>query len=734
MSLLSRNAGGGRRGVAKVAAVFAGTLVTYLVVTAIPAMAASTCTVATTAVADDTLNVVVDTDDTVALGIDGANNFQFSINGDPFVACGATTATVTWVHITGSNAGNETLILFRPDDWTNSGPTFNTAVTVDLGNGNDNLVWEYGALASPATADDNQNNVACIGSAPGTLLVADQNCGGVGDIRVDNAETFVINGGGGDDFIDAGNLGGFSANTGVTGTTNDNVPGSNTPASVNFTLNGGNGDDFLVSGDGNDNLQGGPGDDGVSYEAASNGVVVNLTAATGTGMGNDTLANVQDAFGSAFDDSITGNSLDNDLFGDDGDDTIDGAAGNDTVNGQDGDDTVKGADGDDTVDGEAGNDHLLGGNGLDSVSGGDGNDIIDEGNASNGEDSLAGDAGFDTLDYSARTTDTRAAASSGNSGQISPAESDNVDSSFEVYMTGTGNDELTGDGTDETFVPDGGSYDVDGNGGFDTLDFITGPVTVDLEVGIEEIELLDLTDGDDTVLWAGVAPLIDIVGGAGEDTIDASAAAVPVTINLTAFVDVENAFGGSAGDTLTGNALNNTLLGGAGADTINAGTGNDFVEGGADNDTLQDGGGADTLSYRHASAGVTVDLANGFASGGDGEDTLTGVFETVLGSDFNDTITAGQTAFDVPVTLKGFGGKDTLIGSNSTDTLVGGGGKDELRMGAGDDTGKGGAANDLILAGNGDDVLKGGKGKDEGVGGKGFDVCKGIEKKRSCEG
>jgi len=40
----------------------------------------------------------------------------------------------------------------------------------------------------------------------------------------------------------------------------------------------------------------------------------------------------------------------------------------------------------------------------------------------------------------------------------------------------------------------------------------------------------------------------------------------------------------------------------------------------------------------------------------------------------------------------------------------------------------------FILAGNGDDVLKGGEGKDEGVGGKGFDVCKGIEKKRSCEG
>jgi hypothetical protein len=44
---------------------------------------------------------------------------------------------------------------------------------------------------------------------------------------------------------------------------------------------------------------------------------------------------------------------------------------------------------------------------------------------------------------------------------------------------------------------------------------------------------------------------------------------------------------------------------------------------------------------------VTVDLALGFASGGGGADVLSTDFETVIGSDFNDTLT-GNSAANTP--------------------------------------------------------------------------------------
>jgi Ca2+-binding RTX toxin-like protein len=754
MSSSSRNTGGGRRGLARMAAVFAGTLFVYLIVTAIPASAATVCAGVTSVAANDTLNLAVGTDDHVVLAVGtgaapfagAAGEFNFSVNTGAFASCGATVtfANVSWINVTGSNAGAETFTMFHPSDWANSGVSGNSSTTVDLGNGTDTLVVEYGALVTPAIPDPGNSDDECLGTGSSTL-VGDQNCGGVADLRVDDAEIITINGGNGDDTLDAGNLGGISSNDPVLAVlpavvSGDDIPEADNPFAANLTLNGGNGDDFLVSGDGDDNFQGGPGADGVSYEAASGDVVVDLTAATGTGMGSDTLSDVQDATGGDFDDIITGNSLDNELFGGDGDDELTGLAGDDVVEGQ----------GDD--------------------------DIVHEEAAANGSDDLHGGSGggCDTLDYSLRTTSTAVNETTGIYGQDANGDGDSSDATdegdfgggFENLFTGTGNDTLVGDSSAEWFEPGAGDDSVDGNAssGTDSCDYVSpggfgndyldlspaaGPAVFDLITGtatgngtdtFEDIESYVGTDGDDTLIFDETGGFDEFIGGAGVDTVDASSSVAPgVFIDLSfSWVgdghNVENAIGGAGDDELIGNALGNMLLGNDGVDMIDGFGGNDYIEGGLGNDsldTLPGNTGADWLSYRNATGGEVIDNQLGFATGPDGEDSL-GFFAIILGSDFNDTIVAGQNSVNLNNRVRGRGGNDNITGSNSSDLLSGGGGNDSIRGGGGDDTIRGAAGNDDLFGSIGNDFLFGGKGTDHGNGGPGADRCKGVEYAKSC--
>lgn len=756
MSLLSRKTRGRRS--ARFAAVVAGSLTAWLTLTAVPASAVSTCTVdgGNPAI----LNVAIDTDDTLALAVsDGtasfgavaAGTYAFTVLNPgtglfpAFATCGAgaTQAAITWVNVTGSNAGNERLILWRPA----VAETEN--ITVDLGNGNDSFTVDYGGFTSPpyaaAFADPAGLDYPDLGTSAAGLLVMDLDTlvAVTGDVRVDDAETVTINGGDGVDRFDAGNDWDIAADAGLAApVTGDDIPAATAPWSAPLVVNGGNGDDTLDSGDGNDTFNGQAGTDTVTYSdpgtvAPDNGytaagpVVVDLAAGTGTGMGNDTFTDVQNVTGSEFGDTLTGNALDNVIDGADGNDVIDGAAGDDTLTG--------GADGPTDADAVGGNDTFLegtGDNGADTVTGGD-----------------SGAAG-DTVDLRGRTAALYVApgvaASSGEGGCPLGAgcEGDTYATSNENYLLGSGADTFVGSGTGETVRPGAGDDTVGGGAGFDYLDLsdVAGPATFDMITGtatgngtdtFTAVEGFIGTAGNDTVLSDDASGVPgDFIGGDGIDTVDASASTAGVVIALAAYTgappDVENAIGGSGPDTITGNVLNNSLWGNDGADVITAGAGNDFVEGGLGNDTLTDGGGADRLSYRNAPAGVDVDVVNGFAEGGDGSDTLAGGWEIVLGSNFNDTITGGQSSVDVPNRLKGFGGSDQLFGTNSTDVLAGGAGNDGLRGGGGDDILKGAAGDDLLLGSAGDDLLNGGRGEDTGNGGRGFDQCK-VEHESKCE-
>ena len=115
------------------------------------------------------------------------------------------------------------------------------------------------------------------------------------------------------------------------------------------------------------------------------------------------------------------------------------------------------------------------------------------------------------------------------------------------------------------------------------------------------------------------------------------------------------------------------------------------VRGLAGNDVLTGGaGGNDQVAYdrdsRHTSntTGVTVNLALGFAIDlfGD-EDTLAG-FETVIGSEFGDTITAAETG-------------TRIIASAGDDMVIGNIGNDYFELGAGADDVVFNAGVDLIL-------------------------------------
>ncbi len=84
----------------------------------------------------------------------------------------------------------------------------------------------------------------------------------------------------------------------------------------------------------------------------------------------------------------------------------------------------------------------------------------------------------------------------------------------------------------------------------------------------------------------------------------------------------------------------------------------------------------------------------------------------------NDSVAVARDV-QVPVTVRGGAGDDSLAGGGGPDKLVGGPGEDRLAGRAGDDLIIGCPGDDTIFGGAGGDVLLGGPGKDLIVGGPG---------------
>jgi hypothetical protein len=218
-------------------------------------------------------------------------------------------------------------------------------------------------------------------------------------------------------------------------------------------------------------------------------------------------------------------------------------------------------------------------------------------------------------------------------------------------------------------------------------------------------------DMNDTVSAAPGSAIERISGGSGNDTLELPSGN-PIYMPSVA--------GGDGNDVLRAvDAGGARLEGGPGDDELFGSPGIDVLDGGTGSDRIAGGAGPDTLANEGRLDGVTVDLAQGIATGAGGErDELTGGIENVTGS-------AG------PDVLTGNGAANRIGGGPGDDTISGAGGNDELTGDAGTDTVNGDSGNDSLFGGSdysGDsapNTLSGGTGRDELIGGHWKDTMDG---------
>ena len=334
-------------------------------------------------------------------------------------------------------------------------------------------------------------------------------------------------------------------------------------------LSGGSGNDLIVGESGNDTMDGGSGDDTLngssgidtaSYASASSGVFVSLAisvAQNTLGSGTDTLTNITNLVGSAFDDTLTGTGGDNIIAGGAGNDTLDGAGGNDSADHasaasavlvslllQGSTQNTLGAGTDTLTDFE----NLLGSAYNDTL-GGDANANILSGRA--GDDHLIAEAGADTLD--------------GGAGD-------------DTLRGGTGDDIMLGGTGDDTFVVDSlwDAIDEQPGGGFDQAFVIISGWTA--AANLEAVYLY----GSVTVQ----------LGSASADVLTSNAGGLDTSLD-----------GSGGDDTLWGGNGADTLVGSTGNDVLRGQAGNDVLSGGAGNDQLVGGAGADVFAFDIANWG-----------------------------------------------------------------------------------------------------------------------------------
>ncbi|TYL84331.1 VCBS domain-containing protein [Bradyrhizobium cytisi] len=680
---------------------------------------------------------------------------QFSVSGGNLVVAGPLTAGTEQVTVHATDAGglafDKTIAIT-----VNAGALVTGTAGPDtlVGTTGDDTIQGFGGndrlqgLAGNDILDGGQgfDRAVYTDAASGITanLAAGTVTGGSGSDTLVHVEGVV-----GSDFADTFDATGFTGDAGVAGT------------QIGFNEFEGRG--------GNDSITGAVNSQGalltrISYVSATGSVTVDLQAHTATGdssVGTDTLvgSGFGGVIGSAGADTLLGSNNANGTV-----EIFDGRGGNDLINGRGGFDradysqdptttsgiTVNMAAGTVTGDSTVGTDTLrsvesvrgtnfadhydatgFAGNSTNAGSNGTFNEFVGMG----GDDVIVGN-GNTRLSYinatGGVTVDMQTGATPGTGTADGDASTGHdtfsgvnavQGSMFDDVLRGSGNTAST-----ETFYGGAGNDLIDGRGGFDlatynNIYFSTGAVSVNMGAGT--------VDGD---------------ASTGHDTLRSIEA-----VQGTNFNDVYDAstFG-------TGAALN---IG-------NNGTFNQF-EGLGGNDTIT-GNGNTRIIYSSATAGVTIHLAAGTATGDSsvGTDTFTavnsstgsqladtydasgfvdagtftsGTFNLFEGLGGNDTITGNgstriaytQAASGVSVDLSVgnahsiaasdgagigidtiLGGVNSVQGSNFADTITGGSANEFLFGGSGADTISGGGGNDTLTGQSGNDTLDGGTGTD----------------------
>ena len=588
---------------------------------------------------------------------------------------------------------------------------------------------------------------------------------------------------------------------GLSATSNYNLDGTNpltalndyyAPTARSETIrSGGAGDDILIAvqsdgltdalfgGDGNDQIAGGSGND-LLYGGSGNDVIFvqgngNSTAdfAAG-GEGDDIILMGPGNAGSAY---------------------MNGGAGNDMLDGRGLTSTLSTT----LYVGDSGNDTILAGITGETISGGVGNDRIFSGN---GNDEIWGGAGTDILYYESNFTsyqivrqsyegykwEINRAGSSETSGWELVFETEVIQFSDGYILLSEITANAAGDFVATTANFHSGTYSNAGLGinavtltsllsftapafptgtpgqnltGTAAAESLTGGTGNDTITGLGGADTLNGGDGNDLFRVTGVSAAdgYDVfIGGAGTDTIAATAANVYIGIGSLSGIEVLSSGGfanvlaggaaaadvfdftnititgivsiggGGGNDLITGNAADNvlrgdtendTVLGAGGNDTLQGNDGNDSVNGGdgddslfgnAGSDTIVGGAGTDTANYGLTRATyVVTDNGNGtYAVVGDGATDTLSAIEYVTFSDGTFTIAslvapAGQTITGTSAaqSLAGGAGNDTITGLGGNDTISGGAGNDSIRQsgtGAGYDVIDGGTGTDTLLA------------------------------------
>jgi Ca2+-binding RTX toxin-like protein len=585
-------------------------------------------------------------------------------------------------------AGND-VILGKGGDDLLFGGAGNDTLTGGAGNdqvfgeaGNDRMIWNPGDGSDlfeggdgTDTAEVNGGNGAETFSitANGTRVRFDRITPAPFFLDIGTTENLVVNAGGGDDTITAGN--GLATLIQLTidgGTGNDSITGGD----GNDTLIGGDGNDLIVGGRGNDNallgtgndtfvwnpgdgsdvVDGGDGFDALQFNGAN--ISENVTIAANGGhavltrdiaaitMDLDNIERIAfEALGGA--DNIAVNDLSKtdvqqveiDLSATPHSGVGDGSA-----------DTV-------TVTGTADADHVTAANngGTITVDGLPAQVTIDGAEATNDTLLINTLGGNDTVDASTILVKTTIDGGAGDDTIIGGQNAD-------MLIGGDGNDTITGGrGNDvarlgngnDTFIwnPGDGSDTVEGQAGTDTLVF--NGANIDEKIDIS-------ANGSRTRLSRDVGTVVMDLNGVERIQLAALDGADTITVN-----------------DLTGTGVTQVALdlsvtpGGAGdgkPDTV-------IANGTATDDNISVVGTGSSISVNGLAAQLTI-------SGADSSDSL-----VVNGLAGDDRIDASKlSAGAVNVTLNGGDGNDSIIGSAGNDLVIGGRGNDTATLGAGDDT------------------------------------------------
>ncbi|CAN1570367.1 Domain of unknown function DUF4214 [Rhabdaerophilaceae bacterium] len=391
-----------------------------------------------------------------------------------------------------------------------------------------------------------------------------------------------------------------------------------------------------------------------TFTGTSGNDVANSGNSTLTGFSGATLNELRDGIGDVFN-------------GEGGDDTIYSASGNDRLNGGSGDDFLAGRGGNDTFDGGEGYDEVR--YDLDAVAGGSARVIVDLATG------VATDGFGQTDSFVANTVEAVRGTA-----QADVITGSNRTDEAEQFSGLAGNDTINGQGGNDEVRYDrdaanGGAgavivnlaagFATDGFGNTDTLqnvEFIRGTAQGDTFIGSDFDNIFSGLGGADTFNGGGGFDTLrydrdDNVGGLGAISVNFTEAGVGTVVDgfgtIDSFSNIEAIRGTVLPDTFVGSSVGSEFFAGLG--------GNDTLNGGS-------GPGTDWARYdRDADfgglAGITANLATGFATDGFGNtDTLIDI-EGLRGTSTNDSL-IGSSANNG---FQPLGGNDTVDGGAGTD-------------------------------------------------------------------